>query len=228
MPFGEGRADKPLEELLDRPDIADMFHWSYVFDGAASPASLDSDPGRVRNEAFFEKMYGACQKRPARACASVKCASTAPLKNVPWVPKFSGGAMQAAAVNGVDEKLRLISKELEALGPSFAKYLVPSGGSYVPRCIAGTTRLSVHSFGIAIDINPQYGGYWQYGLPAGVSEEQTRHKKIPLVYKNRIPLEIVKVFEKHGFIWGGNWYHFDGMHFEYRPEFLALKAIMSQ
>jgi hypothetical protein len=228
MPFGEGRADKPLEELLDRPDIADMFHWSYVFDGTASPASLDSDPGRVRNEAFFEKMYGACQKRPAGACASVKCASTAPLKNVPWVPKFSGGSMQAATVNGVDEKLRLISKELEALGPSFAKYLVPSGGSYVPRCIAGTTRLSVHSFGIAIDINPQYGGYWQYGLPAGTSEDQTRQKKIPLVYKNRIPLEIVKVFEKHGFIWGGNWYHFDGMHFEYRPEFLALKAIISQ
>jgi len=38
----------------------------------------------------------------------------------------------------------------------------------------------------------------------------------------------VKVFKKHGFIWGGNWYHFDGMHFEYRPEFLALRAIMSQ
>ena len=39
MPFGDGRGDKPLQELLDRPDIADMFHWPYVFDGAASPAS---------------------------------------------------------------------------------------------------------------------------------------------------------------------------------------------
>ena len=158
----------------------------------------------------------------------MKCASSAPLKSVPWVSKFSGGSMQATSANGVDEKLRLISKELEALGPSFGKYLVPSGGSYVPRCIAGTTRLSVHSFGIAVDINPQYGGYWQYGLPHGMSEEQIRQKKISLVYKNRIPIEIVKVFEKHGFIWGGNWYHFDGMHFEYRPEFLALKSIMSQ
>ena len=34
-------------------------------------------------------------------------------------------------------------------------------------------------------------------------------------YRNRIPLEIVAVFEKHGFIWGGRWYHFDTMHFEY-------------
>jgi len=228
MPFGGGRADKTPQELLDRPDIADMFHWPYVFDGAASPASLENDPGRVRNEAFFEKMYGDCDKRPAGACASVKCVSGAPLKNVPWVPKFSGGSMQAASINGVGEKLRRVSQELEALGPSFAKYLVPSGGSYVPRCIAGTTRLSVHSFGIAVDINPQYGGYWQYGLPHAMSEDQVREKKTPLVYRNRIPIEIVKVFEKHGFIWGGNWYHFDGMHFEYRPEFLALKAIMSQ
>jgi hypothetical protein len=226
MPFGEGRTDKTLQELMDRPDIADMFHWPYIFDGKATPASLESDPGRVRNEAFFAKIYGDCEKRPAGTCASVKCTSGAPLKSVLWVPKFSGGSMQATSANGVDEKLRLVSKELEALGPSFGKYLAPSGGSYVPRCIAGTTRLSVHSFGIAVDINPQYGGYWQYGLPYRMSEDQVRKKKIPLVYKNQIPIEIVKVFEKRGFIWGGNWYHFDGMHFEYRPEFLALRAIM--
>ena len=39
-------------------------------------------------------------------------------------------------------------------------------------------------------------------------------------YVNRIPKEIVKVFEKHGFIWGGRWYHYDTMHFEYRPELI--------
>lgn len=38
-------------------------------------------------------------------------------------------------------------------------------------------------------------------------------------YANCIPMEIVRVFEKHGFIWGGRWYHYDTMHFEYRPEF---------
>ena len=37
MPFGEGRAGKPLQELMDRPDIADMFYWPYVFDGGAPP-----------------------------------------------------------------------------------------------------------------------------------------------------------------------------------------------
>ena len=37
---------------------------------------------------------------------------------------------------------------------------------------------------------------------------------------NQIPIQIVRIFEKHGFIWGGFWYHFDTMHFEYRPELL--------
>ena len=37
------------------------------------------------------------------------------------------------------------------------------------------------------------------------------------------PTEIVAIFEKHGFIWGGKWYHFDTMHFEFRPELLVDK-----
>ncbi len=39
-------------------------------------------------------------------------------------------------------------------------------------------------------------------------------------FRNRIPLGIVTICEKHGFIWGGTWYHGDTMHFEYRPELL--------
>jgi len=35
-----------------------------------------------------------------------------------------------------------------------------------------------------------------------------------------MPWEIIRIFEKHGFIWGGKWYHYDTMHFEYMPEIL--------
>ena len=35
-------------------------------------------------------------------------------------------------------------------------------------------------------------------------------------------MDIVRIFEKHGFIWGGRWYHYDTMHFEYRPEMIAI------
>ena len=228
MRFGEGREDKPLDELLDRPDIADMFRWPYPFGAGGVPAAKEADPGRVRNEAFFEKMYGSCRKEPPGGCARVACSPAAHLERVSWLPKSGGGAMLATPINGAAAQLRLVAAELEALGPRFAQYLAPAGGSYVPRCIARTTRLSVHSFGIAFDINPQYGQYWQYGLAGALTEQEVRARNIPLTYKNKIPLEIVAVFEKHGFIWGGKWYHFDGMHFEYRPEFLALKAIMEK
>ena len=35
-----------------------------------------------------------------------------------------------------------------------------------------------------------------------------------------LPDEIVAAFERHGFIWGGKWAHFDSFHFEYRPELI--------
>ena len=41
-------------------------------------------------------------------------------------------------------------------------------------------------------------------------------------WRNRIPGAIGEIFERHGFIWGGKWYHYDSFHFEYRPEIIAL------
>jgi hypothetical protein len=35
------------------------------------------------------------------------------------------------------------------------------------------------------------------------------------------------VFEKHGFIWGGKWGHFDIMHYEYRPEIILKSRYFS-
>ncbi|MBQ2598663.1 MAG: M15 family metallopeptidase, partial [Bacteroidales bacterium] len=73
-------------------------------------------------------------------------------------------------------------------------------------------------FGIAIDINTQYSDYWQWAFPG--AGEQDR-----IGYRNRIPPEIVAIFEQHGFISGTRWYHFDTMHFEFRPELLAHPSI---
>ena len=42
-----------------------------------------------------------------------------------------------------------------------------------------------------------------------------------MIWKNKIPQEIVDAFEAEGFIWGGRWAHYDTMHFEYRPELLS-------
>ena len=100
---------------------------------------------------------------------------------------------------------------MDKLPDSFVKYLIPlASKGYNCRAIAGTARPSAHGHGIAIDINVAWSNYWRY----------RRTEAGEYSYENRIPWEIVEVFEKHGFIWGGKWYHYDTMHFEYRPELL--------
>ncbi len=71
----------------------------------------------------------------------------------------------------------------------------------------------MHAFAAAIDLNVKFADYWIWsgGRPG----------RVP-VYRNKVPRAIIEVFERHGFIWGGKWYHFDTMHFEYRPELIAI------
>ena len=53
---------------------------------------------------------------------------------------------------------------------------------------------------------------------------QSTNENANIAYRNKYPHEIVEIFEKHGFIWGGRWYHYDTMHFEYRPEILKASG----
>jgi D-alanyl-D-alanine carboxypeptidase len=89
--------------------------------------------------------------------------------------------------------------------PEVKPFVQGLGGTYVPRKIAGTDRPSAHSWGISIDLNPSLTHYWRWEKGG---------------WKNTVPQSIVDAFEAEGFIWGGRWYHFDTMHFEYRPELL--------
>jgi len=66
-------------------------------------------------------------------------------------------------------------------------------------------------------LNTKYSNYWQWDC-------KCTSENVDLSYKNKIPQGIIDIFEKHGFIWGGKWYHYDTMHFEYRPELLFSEA----
>jgi D-alanyl-D-alanine carboxypeptidase len=66
-------------------------------------------------------------------------------------------------------------------------------GCYNPRFIAGTTQLSLHAFGIALDLNVP-------GNQRGTVGEIDRN--------------VVRIFQKWGFTWGGDWAWTDPMHFE--------------
>jgi len=194
MAVSDGRGAKTFDERLRSASIADQLLLSYPKGRPTGPPGPEEDPGRFRHIAFFDKMYGDCTAGETQRR----------LVEVKWVPAFKGGSLMVTSVNGVAERLRDVSKELERM-PEFRKYLVPSAGTFNCRTVKDTGQRSMHAWGAAIDINTQFADYWLWSK--GKS------------YRNRVPWQIVAVFEKHGFIWGGKWGHFDTMHFEYRPEF---------
>jgi hypothetical protein len=203
MGFDDG-VEKSFQERLERPDVEDQFAIPYPLGEMLSDPEPDFDPGRFRNAAFFSKMYGDCRRRGGEVQKK--------LVDVVWLPKHGAKKVKVTSVNGVAERLQRVSEELDALPDEFMKYLRPTAGTYNCRDIANTSRYSAHGFGIAIDLNSAQGDYWEW---------RGRRSAETLPYRNRIPNEIVAVFEKHGFIWGGKWNHFDTAHFEYRPELLV-------
>jgi hypothetical protein len=193
LPLSDGKSAKSEDDLLDDPDIDDMFAYAYPRTKLSGPPV--NDAGRIRNEAFFAKVYGDCRKGGVKA----------DLVPVAWLPRHKGGTVMINRRNGAAEKLEAISRELDRQPASVIATLIPSAGTFNCRAIAGTNRLSAHGYGIAIDINTAVSDYWRWSK-AG--------------YRNRIPDIVVETFERHGYIWGGKWKHFDTMHFEYRPEML--------
>ena len=191
--YDDGQQKTPIERL-DHADIEDMFYFTYRRE---RPTDIRNDAGRCRNERLFKYMYGST---PAEVRKQ--------LVKVPW----NGSYVLFSKVNGAAAALAAVNRELQQ-HPELKKYLV-SSGTFNWRYIRGTKRLSSHAFATAIDIGvAKYADYWKN---SGLSEASTQ-----LVYRNRMPLELAKIFEKHGFIWGGYWYHYDTMHFEYHPEIIA-------
>ncbi|WP_122815941.1 M15 family metallopeptidase [Nocardioides pantholopis] len=66
-------------------------------------------------------------------------------------------------------------------------------GCYYPRFIAGSSTLSNHAFGLALDLNVPGNGRGSVGA---------------------IDRTVVSIFKKWGFGWGGDWKWTDPMHFE--------------
>ena len=204
------RTDKPdmmgFQELLDLADLSDQFSQPYPIGAAWQPPPAQNvDPGRLRSEAFFRKMYGNSADAVERT-----------VKRVVWMPQTSKSKMRVTSVNDVHLKLEAVGRALDKLPAKIRTFAQTPAGVFVWRQIKGTQRLSMHSFAIAVDVGVKYSDYWRWNTPAADGSYP---------YKNRFPMEIVEIFEEHGFIWGGKWAHYDTMHFEYRPELLHPKCV---
>jgi peptidoglycan LD-endopeptidase CwlK len=213
MPFGRLRLPSNLDTLstaewecfLSQATLRDQMAQCYKRNDSATTPLRHDDPGRIRFEPFFRTMYGASENEVRQNLVPVRW-----LKNLP----NAASTLMVTRINGVNTKLEAISDELERLPKEFHQYIAQPAGTFKWRVIAGTERLSNHSFAAAIDINLRFTDYWRWDLNKG--------DRYP--FKNRIPMAIVHIFEKHGFIWGGRWYHYDTMHFEYRPELLTKEC----
>ncbi len=190
LSLGPCRSIANNEEWYDDATLCDQLSVPYLRGKCTLPSS---DAGRARCRDFFTAMYGSDEKSVRKNCTALR-----------WI---DGRTLLFSRINSVDKHIRQLIRELSTLPDSMQKYLREPGGSLVWRQVAGTNRLSAHSFGIALDINVRQSHYWRNHSTIGTPS-----------YRNRIPFEIVELFERHGFIWGGKWIHFDTMHFEFRPE----------
>ncbi len=200
FPYHTDSSKASWDEKINNADLAVQLSQRYDAGGYDTPPPYLFDPGRLRYQPFFQALYGKNQKSVEKN-----------LVHILW-PTLKGSIkLPVSKVGGADKKLYAIGQEIAKL-PKSDRIWAEGATTYAYRVIKDTDRLSMHSFGIAIDLAPAKTQYWKDENPS-----ETAH----IGYKNTMPLSIVRIFEKHGFIWGGRWYHYDTMHFEYRPELLA-------
>jgi len=68
------------------------------------------------------------------------------------------------------------------------------GGAYAFRLMRGGHKLSVHSYGAAIDLDPEQNGFGDATFT--------------------MPMPVVELFEAEGWVWGGRWAKKDAMHYQ--------------
>lgn len=118
------------------------------------------------------------------------------------------------------EKIRLID---EYNGDDTASMEDNNTSCFNYRVVEGSTSLSKHAYGLAIDVNPFYNPYITYNgdgtqkvSPAAAEAYADRNINFP--YKIDESDLCYKLFVQHGFTWGGNWNSSkDYQHFQKTP-----------
>lgn len=196
----DDKMNKSPQDKLDNPDLQDILEDKYPLNKDDKVPDKSFDPGRCRNYEFLNEVYGGSRAAIEKNLVSLK---------------YGYPSYQFNSHNNANTCLESALKEIMPLAKSrgdISSLLYPGCGTYNYRVIAGTGKLSPHSYGIALDLNTDKRDYWKWSSEAS---GESRLKEYPS--------ELVTAFENNNFIWGGKWGHFDIMHFEYRPE-IILKA----
>lgn len=195
----DDKKKKTLDEKMYNPDIQDVLEQNYPLTKIDKLMKKDMDPGRVRMYPLLKEAYGSSQSGVEKNLKTVSAGGNF---------QFNKNNKAAEALNAAMQEITALLKVKKSLG----KFVYPTSGTFNYRVIAGTNLLSPHSFGIAIDLARDPKDYWRW------ASKELGQKRI-----EEYPNEIVEIFEKHNFVWGGKWSHFDILHYEYRPE-IIMKA----
>lgn len=191
---------KNFQQKLQNPDIQDMLEQIYPLEDIDALMPEEFNPGRIRVYPLLNEVYGGSKAQIEKNLKN----TMAGYRTFPFNTQNNGS-----------EALTSAMKEITSIAQNNEKVranVFPVNGTYNYRVVAGTNRLSPHSYGITIDLARDKRDYWQWATREQGDERIKSY-----------PKEIVRVFEKNGFIWGGKWGYFDILHFEYRPEFI-IKA----
>lgn len=234
----------PFEQRLHDSDISSMLSQAYVTGKQPWPnTTLDLSPGGIRQQDFVKAVYGSTEAEVEHNVVPVEFLGQKLQFN-----KRNGAALALSLVNkdllalynsGADPKLNEFLRPFVTGQCRDPKHCHRRGGTFVWRVVASTNQPSNHSYAVAIDLEPSFGPeYWLWDVQDLIKEGKAKYRPgadpklknprdvvefAPASAKHAYPQSLVDVFEKHGFIWGGKWYRYDLMHFEFRPEFFPDK-----
>ncbi len=199
---------RTYKEALNSGTVRDSMSQLYPIGSDFSVPNVDFAPGRIRSDDFLQAIYGNSESVVRSHLVKLK------FQEKEFLFTTIGNASKAleCAFHSIN---MLLKNDCDCY---LSQYVFPLGGTFNWRKIQDTNRLSPHSYGIAIDLNPKKGLYWLW------TKDREEYLKALKAY----PKELVKVFEDNGFIWGGKWHEFDFMHFEYRPELLCKSCMVSK
>jgi hypothetical protein len=186
---------------LDNPTLKDTLDMPYTMGAASIVTEVNKDPGRIRHDGLFKKTLGGSE-------AEVK----GRLVPVDFVGQSVLIHQKAAdALGRVSARINaLLADPANATLREFVTGEL--GGTFNWRVVVNTNRMSAHSYGLAIDmVVDNHSDYWEWSKNKSTGD-------FPHTWKYPVPQALVDAFEAEKFIWGGRWYHYDTMHFEYRPE----------
>ena len=147
-----GASDRamPFDDVLTHASIRDMFLISYPAGAPLTAPAENFDPGRFRNKAFFDAMYGDCRKAKSRAisCPSSGC------RNIGATKSRSRASTAWPIACG-----RFPTKSMRCRTP-IRRAAWPTAGTYACRGVADANQPSMHAYGAAIDLNLAFSSYW--------------------------------------------------------------------